>query len=81
MIEIKEPRYRDRTCLLAKYRLPCGQDVMVKILKGAYAGTYKVTNEVICNAAEESMKTKAGASIQMRAVPLDEMEKIDDEQN
>lgn len=78
MIEIKEPRYRDRTCLLAKYRIPCGQDVMVKILKGAYTGVYKVTNETICNSAEESMKTKAGGTIQMRAVPLDKMERIEE---
>ena len=31
MIIIKSPRYRDRTVLLARYKLPCGQDVKVKI--------------------------------------------------
>lgn len=33
MINIKSPRYRDRTVLLARYRLPCGQDVKVKIIE------------------------------------------------
>ena len=77
MIEIKAPRYHDRVCLLAKYRLPCGQDVTVKILYGAYKGVYRVTNETICESAVESMKTKAGKTIQMRAVPLDKMERVE----
>lgn len=35
MIVIKSPRYRDRTVLLARHRLPCGQDVTVKITEAA----------------------------------------------
>ena len=38
MIEIRAPRYRDRSVLLAKYRLTCGKGVDVKILNGAYKG-------------------------------------------
>lgn len=77
MITIKAPRYRDRTCLLAKYRLPCGQDVKVKILHGAYAGIYKVANSVIIRSPIEGMETKQGNTIAMRAVPLDAMERTD----
>ena len=77
MINIKSPRYRDRTVLLARYRLPCGQDVKVKITEGAYKGIYNVTNDVICKSPIEGMKTKQGKIIAMRAVPLDAMERVE----
>lgn len=77
MIIIKSPRYRDRTVLLARYRLPCGQDVRVKITEGAYRGTYKVSNDVICNSPIEGMETKQGKIIAMRAIPLDAMERVE----
>lgn len=77
MIIIKSPRYRDRTVLLARYRLPCGQDVTVKITEGAYKGVYKVSNDIICNSPIEGMETKQGKIIAMRAIPLDAMERID----
>lgn len=76
MIKIKEPRYRDRKVLIARYRIPCGQDFQITIEKGAYQGTYKVLNELICKSAIETMKTRAGAVIQMRAVNLDELERL-----
>lgn len=69
MIEIRAPRYRDRVVLLAKYRLACGQDVDVKILYGAY--------KAICESPIEPMTTKQGKQIQMRAVPLDKMERVE----
>lgn len=75
MIDIKAPRYRDRVVLLAKYRLPCGTGVDVRILYGAYKGVYHVSNEVICQSPIEPMKTKQGKQIAMRAVPLDKMER------
>lgn len=77
MINIKSPRYRDRTVLLARYRLPCGQDVKVKITEGAYKGIYNVTNDVICKSPIEGMKTKQGKTIAMRAVSLDAMERVE----
>lgn len=77
MITIKSPRYRDRTVLLARYRLPCGQDVQVKILYGAYKGVYNVSNDVICNSPIEGMETKQGKIIAMRAVPIDAMERVE----
>lgn len=77
MITIKSPRYRDRTVLLARYRLPCGQDVQVKILYGAYKGIYNVSNDVICNSPIEGMETRQGKTIAMRAVPIDAMERVE----
>lgn len=77
MITIKSPRYRDRTVLLARYRLPCGQDVKVKILYGAYKGIYNVSNDVICNSPIEGMETRQGKIIAMRAVPIDAMERVE----
>lgn len=77
MIIIKSPRYRDRTVLLARYRLPCGQDVKVKITEGAYKGVYKVSNNTICNSPIEGMETRQGKIIAMRVVPLDSMERIE----
>lgn len=77
MIIIKSPRYRDRTVLLARYKLPCGQDVKVKITEGAYKGVYKVSNNVICNSPIEGMETKQGKIMAMRAVPLDAMERVE----
>ena len=77
MITIKNPRYRDRAVLLARYRLPCGQDVKVKILEGAYKGVYKISNEVICHSPIEGMETKQGKIIAMRVVPLDAMERVE----
>lgn len=78
MIEVKSPRYRDRTVLLARYRLAGGQDADVKILYGAYKGIYHVTNEVICKSPIETMRTRSGYEISMRAVPIDEMKRIGD---
>lgn len=77
MIVIKSPRYRDRTVLLARYRLPCGQDVKVKITEGAYKGIYNVKNDVICKSPIEGMETKQGKIIAMRAIPLDAMERVE----
>lgn len=75
-ISIIEPRYRDRSVLLARYRLPAGQDVRISIQKGAYKGEYKVTSETICNSPIETMMSRQGKPISMRAIPLDKLERI-----
>ena len=76
MIVIREPRYRDRTVLLARYRLPAGQSVYVRIMRGSYCGLYIASNDAIIKAPIEEMKTKQGKTISMRAVPLDDLERI-----
>lgn len=78
MIKIWEPRWRDRRVLIARYRIPAGQDVQIEIVKSAAKGMYRVPNDLICRSPIETMKTKSGASIQVRAVPLDELERIED---
>ena len=79
MIQIKAPRYRDRRVLIARYKLCAGQDCKIRILYGAYKGDYLVRNSVIIKSPIEQMRTRNGAMIGMRAVPLDELERIQDE--
>ena len=78
MIEIWEPRYRDKTVLLAQYRLSDNEDVDVKIVKGYYAGNYKVNSEDIRNAERETMKTKKGGEITVVIIPLEKLVKEND---
>lgn len=77
MIEIWEPRYRDKTVLLAGYRLLAGEDAEVKIVKGYYAGNYKVSSDTINEAQRETMKTKKGGEITVVIIPLEKLEKQD----
>lgn len=75
-ISIRSPRYTDGTVLLARYRIPCGQDVQVEIQHGAYKGRYVASNSAICSSKIESLKTRNGNTLSVRAVPLASMEKI-----
>lgn len=77
MIKIKAPRYRDRSVLLARYRIPCGQDVDVEIQTGAFKGVYKVANETLCKAPIEGLETNQGKIIAVRVVPIDAMERVE----
>ena len=77
MITIKAPRYHDRTLLVARYRIPCGQGIDVEILYGAYKGIYHIPSEAICKAPIENMKTRSGRNLSMRAIPLDDLERIE----
>ena len=77
MIEIWEPRYRDKTVLLADYRLRAGEDAEIKIVKGYYAGNYKASSDVIDEAQRETMKTKKGGEITVVIIPLEKLEKQD----
>lgn len=78
MIEIKSPRYHDRVVLIARYRLAQNYNPTIKILYGAYKGVYRVSNEVICRSPIETMRTRSGQDIQMRAVSLDDLERIEE---
>lgn len=75
MIEIFEPRYRDRTVLIAAYKVRAGENVKIKILKGYYAGDYVIDSGVIKDASREKMKTKRGGEITVLVVPLDKLTK------
>lgn len=78
MIKIKEPRYRDGVVLVARYKIPCGGDITLEIEKGARAGIYKVKHEDIIKSPLEQLKTRAGKSIQVRAISLEKLERIGD---
>lgn len=78
MIIIRSPRYRDRTVLLARYKLTPYSDATIKITEGAYKGIYKASGEAIMKSATEKMKTRSGQSLEMKAVPLDSLERIGD---
>ena len=78
MIEIFEPRYRDRTVLIAAYKVRAGDEsTKIKILKGYYAGDYIIDSEVIKGASREKMKTKRGGEITVLVIPLDKLEKVE----
>lgn len=79
MIEVWQPRWRDRKVLIARYRIPAGQDFKIKITQSVAKGVYLVKNETVRKAPIEMMKTRQGKEIQMRAVPLDELEKVEEE--
>lgn len=79
MIKIREPRYRDQTVLVARFRIPAGCDITLEIEKGARKGIYKVKQEDIINSPLERLKTRSGNSIQIRAIPLDYLERVEDE--
>ena len=78
MIEIIEPRYHDRCVLIARYKIPCGKDIQIKILRGAYKGVYSIKNDVIIKSPVEGMMTKTGKMMSVRAVPIDKMERIEE---
>jgi len=78
-IQIKEPRYRDMTVLVARFRLPPAQDVEIEIEKGARKGHYLAKSEVICSSPIEFMKTKNGRKLEMRVIPLTKLERIEDD--
>jgi len=79
MINIIEPRYHDRCVLVARYKIACGKDIQVKILRGSYKGVYNVKNEDICKSPVEGLKTRNGKLMAVRAIPLDKLERIDNE--
>ena len=78
MIKIWQPRWRDRRVLIARYKIPAGQDFEIEITTGSAKGIYKVSNKLICESPIEPMETKQGKTIQMRAVALDELERVGD---
>lgn len=73
MIEIWEPRYRDRKVLIANHKLTPGRDTEVKIVKGFYKGVYAVKWKDIANSNIEHMQVRRGGTMQVRAVPVEKL--------
>ena len=78
MIEIGTPRYHDRIVSIAKYKIPAGKDFPMKILKGAYAGTYLVRSNVVEDSNTGFIKSKSGMLVAMKEIPLDRLERIEE---
>ena len=80
VIHILEPRYKDRRVLVARWRIPAGGDIVLAIQKGAYRGLYKATNKAICKSPIEPFTTKAGVTFQVRAISIDDLQRMGDEE-
>lgn len=78
MIEIWQPRWKDRTVLVARYKIAYGQDFKIKITQSAAKGIYLVKSAVCRDAHIEKMKTKQGKDIEMKVIPMDKLERLED---
>lgn len=76
MVEIFEPRYHDRTVLVAKHKITPNKDLEIRITKGAYAGHYVVKADDVASSKDDTLKTRAGAEMAIKAIPLDKLEKL-----
>lgn len=76
MIEIFEPRYHDKVVLVASYKIPRSGDLEIKITKGYYAGAYVVSVSELNGCKKDVMKTKRGGNLEMVAIPLDMLRKV-----
>ena len=72
MVEVWEPRYRDRVVLVAtrKVKYP----LEIKITKGAYQGECVVDEG---DYKHDKMQTKSGDLLDMTCIPLDKLRRID----
>ena len=75
MIEIWEPRYRDRSVLIAAYKVPDRGDVDVEITRGYYKGKYRIDGDTVRSARSEQMDTKKGGTVEVKIVGLDKLER------
>ena len=77
MINIWEPRYKDKTVLVMTSRLAPGEDAEIEIEKGHYAGRYHVSADDIANCATEWKESKAGNTNKFTVIPLDKLVKVE----
>lgn len=79
MIEILSPRYRDRTILIAPWKIAYGHPAGITIKYGAYKGDYTAPWKALKNASTTQIKTKTGKLLDMLVVSLDDLERKYDE--
>lgn len=70
MIDIIEPRWHDRTVLVAKYKVKRGRN-LIKIMGGAAKGVYETSQIALASYPVES-----NGVIACYAIPLDKLERI-----
>ena len=78
-IKIWEPRYRDMSVLVARFRIPPASNILIKILRGARKGLYIAKSEAICSSPIEFMRTKSGKKLEMRVIPLSKLEIVEED--
>lgn len=72
-ILILEPRWRDRTVLIADHKI--GKDNMVTIKHKEYPQPFYISGEIAKSYPLEMIKTKRGSELPVRAVPLLELQR------
>jgi len=73
MIEIWQPRWRDRVALIAAYRVSPGENIIRFTRAGIYNGTYSVDGDDVRQCPLET-----NGKIECYAVPLAKLERIND---
>ena len=72
MIDIWQPRWHDRTVLIAKHKV--GEENVIRFLKAkSLPGIYRVSGSVV-----RGYPTRSNGKIACYEVPLRELERIDD---
>ena len=79
MIDVWEPRYRDKMVLVKSDRIEPGKDLEIEITKGFYKGKYIVDGSVPPLCKHEKMETKRGGLVDMTIIPLDKLAKQDND--
>ena len=78
-IQIIEPRYRDMTVLIACWRLEHdGYDSLIEIMRGPRKGKYVTSYSDIMGSKIETLRTRSGKRMLVRAVPLAKLTNIED---
>lgn len=72
MIEIYQPRWRDRVALIAKYKVTPGANKIRFSRAGSYNGVFSIQSEAI-----KKCPMDTNGKIECYAVPLAELERIE----
>ena len=78
-IEIWEPRYRDRTVLIAPRHLPKSGPAYVKVTKGSFKGNYEIAEEDWKAGRSDVIRAKNGSTFNVVAVSLDKLKVMEEE--
>lgn len=78
MVEVYHPRYSDRKVLIGAWKWSRGYDMPLRIKYGAYKGEYIAPNKAIAEADVETVISKTGKELTMRAVPIDALVRTGD---
>ena len=72
MVEVWEPRYHDRTVLVAPWKLTKGKNI-IRVMKGYYQGVYSLDYDEIAQCEKTTIKSKTGGDVEMYCVPISKL--------